>query len=289
MGHEPQHANAGPLVHLGAGGPSWPRELDHIEVPPEALWLRGRIELLAVRPRVAIVGSRAPTEYGLTQARRFGGALAAAGVCVVSGLARGIDAAAHEAALERGGATLAVVGSGVDRPWPEGPLAERMAHSGLLLSELAPGTPPRRHHFPLRNRLIAGLCTAVVVVEAAARSGSLITARWAVDQGREVLAIPGRVDRPLSVGCLELIAKGARVAIGPSDVLDVLGLAAEARGAPPLPTTPLLEELATGALCADDLSRRLARPLMGVLAELAELELDGRVSRGPGGLYRRLA
>lgn len=289
MGHETHRPDGDALVHLVAGCPAWPRELDHIEAPPESLWLRGRPEILAVRPRVAIVGSRAPTEYGLAQARRFAGALAAAGVCVVSGLARGVDAAAHEAALEREGATLAVVGSGVDRPWPDGPLAERMIRGALLVSELLPGTPPRRHHFPLRNRLIAGLCTAVLVVEAAARSGSLITARWAVDQGREVLAVPGRVDRPLSTGCLELIAKGARVAIGPSDVLDVLGLAAKSQRAPALPTTPLLEALATEAVCADDLSRRLARPLMGLLAELAELELDGRVARGPGGLYRRLA
>lgn len=171
---------------LEPGSPSWPERLSAIEAPPERLWVRGRAELLRAPVLVAIVGTRAPTPYGAAQAARFGRTLASAGACVVSGLARGIDQAAHAAALEVGGGTVAVLGSGVDRPWPGGQLAERVAREGALVSELEPGTPARRHHFPRRNRLISGLADAVLVVEAAFASGSLITARWAADQGRAV-------------------------------------------------------------------------------------------------------
>ncbi|MEZ5978959.1 MAG: DNA-processing protein DprA [Planctomycetota bacterium] len=276
------------VVNLRRGDPEWPDELDRVEMPPEELWARGRTELLALRPRVAIVGTRAPTAYGRAQAERFAGALAAAGVVVVSGLARGVDACAHLATLERGGATVAVVGSGVDRPWPEGEATRRTCDEGLVLSELAPGTPPRRHHFPLRNRLIAGLSSAVVVVEAAARSGSLITARWAVDQGKDVFAIPGRVDDPMAAGCHELLAQGARVATTPTDVLRELAGGDAGSSNARLSETPLLAALAEGALGAADAARRAGLSLPCALAELAELELDGRVARAPGGLYRRL-
>jgi len=280
-------------LHLPRGCPAWPPDLEAIDAPPDALWARGRIDLLTRGPRIAVVGTRAPSAYGLDQARRFAGAFAAAGLTVVSGLARGIDATAHGAALERGGATLAVLGCGVDRPWPEGPLAERMAREGLLLAELAPGTPPRRHHFPSRNRLISALSAGVLVVEAAERSGSLITARWAADQGREVWVVPGRVDEPMARGCLRLLDQGARCVVSPADVLADLGArvadgsANEGADAARLPTRPLLEALDACAAGADDLARRLGRPLLEVLAELAELELDGRVARAPGGLYRR--
>ena len=209
---------------LEAGSPSWPERLSAIEAPPERLWVRGRPELLRSPSLVAIVGTRAPTPYGAAQAARFARALAAAGVGVVSGLARGIDQAAHTAALEVGGATIAVLGSGVDRPWPSGELAERVAQEGALVSELEPGTPARRHHFPRRNRLISGLSDAVLVVEAAFASGSLITARWAADQGRTVLAVPGRVDHPMARGCHRLLREGALLAEDPEDVLRELGL-----------------------------------------------------------------
>jgi len=274
--------------HVRRGDPDWPTAFDQVEAPPEEIWTVGASELLTRTPCVAIVGTRAPTDYGVIQARRFASALAAAGIVVVSGLARGIDAEAHEAALDRGGATIAVVGSGVDRPWPDGPLTERMCDEGLLVSELAPGTPPRRHHFPLRNRLIAALATSIVVVEAAERSGSLITARWALDLGREVFAVPGRVDQPLAQGCLKLITQGARVALSPADVLLDLG-AVDRRGVRRrLPPNALVDALVDGPLCAAELAQRLARRLDLVLSELAELELDGRVARAPGGLYRRL-
>lgn len=279
-------------LRIEPGGPSWPAELDEIDGPPEALWARGRVELLAVRPRVAVVGTRAPTPYGTAQAERIASTLAAAGVAIVSGLARGIDQAAHAAALDAGGATIAVLGTGVDRPWPSGPVAERVAREGLLLSELQPGTPPRRHHFPLRNRLISGLARAVVVVEAAGASGSLITARWAADQGRTVFAVPGRVDHPMSRGTHRLLREGALLLEDPQEVLGELGLAAapadRTRCGPNAERGdgPLLDALVGETLTADELAARLRLPIDRVLAELVRLELAGRVVRAPGGLYR---
>lgn len=201
---------------------SWPRELDTIERGPERVWVRGRLECLATRPRVAIVGTRSPSPYGDGQARRFARELARAGLCVVSGLARGIDQAAHEAALDVDGATIAVLGSGVDRPWPTGPLCDAVARRGLLLSEFHPGESPRPHHFPLRNRVISGLSVGVLVVEAAHASGSLITARWAVDQGRLVWALPGRVDHPMSRGSHRLLREGACLVESPDEILQEL-------------------------------------------------------------------
>lgn len=276
---------------LEPGTSDWPAELEEIEDPPERLWARGRIELLARRPRVAIVGTRAPTIYGAAQARRFARELAAAGAVIVSGMARGIDEAAHQGALEVGGATLAVLGSGVDRPWPAGELALRLESEGLLLSELAPGEPPRRHHFPRRNRLISGLSGAVVIVEAAYASGSLITARWAADQGRTVLALPGRVDHPMSAGCHRLIKEGAQLVERPEEVLAELGVAA----ASPQPGQPragdalgqtIVAALTGETLTADEVCERTGRSLAEVLTRLVELELAGAVARGPGGLFR---
>lgn len=204
---------------LEPGSDRWPAELDLIDAAPERLWARGCLHLLERGPRVAIVGTRAPSAYGEAQAARFGRELALAGVVVVSGLARGCDQAAHRAALDAGGATIAVIGSGVDRPWPEGETTERMMRAGLVLSEHAPGTPPRPHHFPLRNRLVSGLCRGVLVIEAATASGTLITARWAVDQGRKVWALPGRVDHPLARGCHKLLRDGATLVESPEEIL----------------------------------------------------------------------
>lgn len=275
-----------PLVHIRPGSPLWPAELDEVEHPPEELWLRGRAELLRRRPRVAVVGTRSPTPYGELQAARVAAFLALQGVTVVSGLARGIDEHAHRGALEAGGATLAVLGSGVDRPWPRGELAGRMEEEGCLLSEFPPGQGPRRHHFPWRNRLIAGLARAVVVVEAAHASGSLITARWAVDQGRTVFAIPGRIDHPMSRGCHRLLREGAELLETPADVLPALGLERVEEAAEEAPAHPLVAALRGETLTADELARRLDRPTDEVLVALVELELGGAVVRGPGGLYR---
>jgi len=280
------------------GSPSWPPELDEIEAAPPELWLRGRTALLARAPRIAIVGTRAPTPYGEAQARRFAQALASAGVPIVSGLARGIDQAAHAGALDCGGATLAVLACGVDRPWPAGELTDRVAREGLVLSEFPPGVAPRRHHFPLRNRLISGLARGVVVIEAAYASGSLITARWAADQGRTVWALPGRVDHPMARGCHRLLREGASLIEEPAEILAELGLASECalgsaatdRSRAGAPANALARDLLTAlrgeTLGADELAERLGRDTGEVLTALVGLELEGAVVRGPGGLYR---
>ncbi|MEM7311111.1 MAG: DNA-processing protein DprA [Planctomycetota bacterium] len=281
--------NAPPL-HLTAASRRWPAELRELEGSPDELWARGELDLLAPLPRLAIVGSRSPTPYGEAQARRFAHAFAALGVVVVSGLARGIDQAAHAAALAAGGGTIAVLGSGVDRPWPAGPETDRIASNGLLLSEFPPGLGPRRHHFPRRNRLISALSTGVLVVEAAWASGSLITARWAADQGRGVFALPGRVDHPMARGCHRLLREGATLIESPEELLDELGWAAPRPAAAPAPPRPEsgLEAALTGeTLSAEELSHRTERELTEVLTELVELELAGAVVRAPGGLYRR--
>jgi DNA processing protein len=281
--------------HVGRNSAHWPRELAEIEAQPEELWARGNLDLLVRGPRIAIVGTRAPTPYGEAQAERFSRTLAAAGFTIVSGLARGIDHAAHGGALRVQGNTIAVLGCGVDRPWPGGPLAEAVARHGLLLSEFQPGEPPRPHHFPLRNRVISGLSTAVVVIEAAHASGSLITARWAADQGRLVYALPGRVDHPMSRGTHRLIREGAMLVESPEEILqDILGAAYtpdSSTGAPSGPTpTPsaarILSELRGETLTSDELSRRLSRTLPMVLVDLVELEMSGSVVRAPGGAYR---
>jgi DNA processing protein len=275
--------------HLTPRDRAWPPELQTLEGAPEELWVRGEGALLQPLPRVAIVGTRSPTPYGEAQARRFAHALASAGVVIVSGLARGIDHAAHRAALDAGGGTIAVLGSGVDRPWPAGPLAERIAAEGLLLSEFPPGLGPRRHHFPRRNRLISALSAAVVVVEAAFASGSLITARWAADQGRAVFAVPGRIDHPMARGCHRLIKEGAQLVEAPEEVAQELGWApaGPAPDAPRRAESALERALSGETLTADELALRSGRELAEVLTELVELELAGAVVRAPGGLYRR--
>jgi DNA processing protein len=275
-------------TRLLPGQRDWPAAFDVIDGPPHEIWARGDLALLGDLPRIAIVGSRAPTPYGEAQARRFADAFAAAGIGVVSGLARGVDAAAHAAALDAGGATIAVLGSGVDRPWPADSLADRVAAEGLLLSELPLGTGPRRHHFPRRNRLISALSEAVLVVEAAWASGSLITARWAADQGRAVFALPGRVDHPMARGCHRILREGATLVTSPEELLLDLGWAGAARPhATREPESELERALVGETLSADDLARRTRRDVADVLTDLVELELRGAVARAPGGLFRR--
>ncbi|MBK7643154.1 MAG: DNA-protecting protein DprA [Planctomycetes bacterium] len=277
-------------LHIRPASQHWPEELRTIDAPPESLWLRGQVEVLAPAKRVALVGSRSPTPYGEAQARRFARALAENGVVVVSGYARGIDQAAHRAALEAGGRTIAVLGNGVARPWPECELLPRILAEGLFLSEHAPEEAPRPHHFPLRNRLISALSSAVLVIEAAHASGSLITARWAADQGREVFALPGRVDHPMARGCHRLLREGARLLEDPEEVLADLGLGSQApeaiSQAERAPDSLVLAELRGETLTADELSRRTHRPLTSVIVELVEAEMAGRVARTPGGLFR---
>ena len=284
-----------PPLHLDSTSSGWPEELRTIDGPPVELWARGNAELLLPRPRIAIVGSRSPTPYGEAQARRIAIDLAERGIVVVSGLARGIDDAAHRAVLEVGGDTIAVLGSGVDRPWPEGETARRVEADGLLLSEFEPEQGPRRHHFPLRNRLISGLSAGVVVVEAAAASGSLITARWAADQGRAVFAVPGRVDHPMSRGCHRLIREGALLIESPAEILEELDWKPPASeptpprehtASTPTPHSPILDALVGDTLTAETLALRLDRDVGSILGDLVRLELDGAVVRAPGGLFR---
>ncbi len=286
-------ATTATALRIDPSSPRWPRELRGIEAPPEALWLRGDASLLERTPRVAIVGTRAPSPYGESQAARFAAALGRAGVVVVSGLARGVDQAAHRAVLDEGGATIGVLGCGVDAPWPKGEVADAMVRSGLLLSEFHPGEPPKPHHFPMRNRVISGLCAGVFVVEAAQASGSLITARWAVDQGRSVWALPGRVDHPMSRGVHRLLREGAELVEDPAEILTSLGFEApeEDRPSELEPSEParrVLAALEGETLTAEQIAGRLGRNLAPVLVEIVGLEMAGRLDRTPGGLYRRL-
>lgn len=294
MEAEKRHEDRGPeertIETVTRGTPDWPDGLATIDVEPGRLWLRGVHELLQPPRRIAIVGSRAPTPYGLTQARRFGRELAARGVTIVSGLARGIDTAAHEGALDAGGATIAVLGCGVDRPWPAGPLADRLALEGLLVSEFAPGVGPRRHHFPLRNRIIAALADAVLVVEAAHASGSLITARWAADQGQDVFALPGRIDHPMARGTLRLIREGATPVDSPEMLIaDLYGAEHAATLSESTvhgdASSALIDALRGETLGAEDIAERIGAGLGATLSQLTTLELRGAIRRCPGGLY----
>jgi DNA processing protein len=239
---------------------------------------------------VAVVGARAPSAYGRRVARELGGALARRGLVVVSGLARGIDAEAHEGALAAGGVTVAVQGRGPDDVYPRAhrELAARIARAGAVVSELPPGAPPRPAHFPLRNRLIAGLAACVVVVEARERSGSLSTARHALDQGSEVLAVPGPIHAPTSRGTNRLLVDGARPCLGIDEILVALGTPARRprRRPPPEAGSPLLAALEDEPATPDELARRLGRPPQTLARELLELELEGAVARDRDGCLR---
>jgi DNA processing protein len=202
----------------------YPALLGCIADPPPVVWVRGDVEVLG-RPAVAIVGSRAATPYALQASARLAAELAARGVVVTSGLARGVDSSAHRGCLEAGGLTIAVLGSGLDCVYPSehAGLAERIAAQGAVVSELAPGAPPLPEHFPLRNRIISGLSLGVVVVEASEKSGSLITARCALEQGRDVLAVPGSILTGRNRGSHALLKDGAKVVETADDILDELG------------------------------------------------------------------
>ena len=258
-----------------------PALLAAIHDPPPGLFVRGDagLELLA-RPAAAVVGARACSGYGASVARMLGRELAAAGLVVVSGLARGVDAEAHRGALDAGGLTVAVLGCGIDRDYPaaHAELARRIAASGLVVSEYAPGVEPAPWRFPARNRIIAGLCAATVVVEARERSGALITADLALEEGREVFAVPGEIGSALSSGTNALLKLGASPLTCVDDVLASYGIAAAE-----LEPVDDLIELLPGTV--DELVRRSGRPAADVAATLTDLELAGRaVCRD--GVYR---
>lgn len=284
------------------GDPRYPALLLATADPPLLLYAQGRVELLRV-DAIAIVGSRNPTPQGARNAHDFAQHLGAAGWAVVSGLALGIDAAAHEGALAAGAGTIAVVGTGLDRVYPKRhlALARRIAEQGLLLSEFALGTPPLRGHFPLRNRLIAGLARGTLVVEAALESGSLITARLATEAGREVFAVPGSIHSPQSRGCHALIKQGAKLVESAPDVLEELPALATARAstaAAPTATAslpaatasdPLLLAMGHELMSLDALAERTGWTVHALNIRLLDLELSGQVSRLPGQLFQRIA
>lgn len=309
------------------GDSRYPQALLETEDPPLLLYLMGPARLLAQSPFpagrcLAVVGSRNPTAQGADNARLFSRALHGAGLTIVSGLALGVDAAAHEGALDVAPAgaaaatTIAVVGTGLDRVYPRRnlDLAHRIAANGLLVSEYPLGTPPLPGNFPKRNRIISGVSQGTLVVEAALASGSLITARMAVEQGREVFAIPGSIHAPQSRGCHALIRQGAKLVESAQDVLEELRFTASvpvtaASVAPEqstdadiagndgvggtmstvAPETPLLQALGFDPISVDALVARTGMAAAPVQVGLLELELDGRVARLPGGLFQRLA
>ena len=280
------------LTGIPFGTPAYPPLLREIFDPPPVLWVAGEPAAL-LRPAVAVVGARAASPGSLLVARQLGADLAAREVVVVSGLARGVDSAAHQGALDAGGITVAVLGSGADRIYPpeHAALARDVARRGAVVSELPPGTPPRRHQFPQRNRIISGLVRGVVVVEAGDRSGSLVTARCALEQGREVMAVPGMVVGGRNRGAHRLLRDGAKLVERVDDILEEFpGLAAELAACPgTAPADPVLAALAPGELAGlDALADATGLDPATLLGRLLELELAGCVRRVIGGRFLRV-
>ena len=302
------------LSWLTLDDPGYPARLRMLEVPPPVLFLRGQADALSAPASVAIVGTRRPTDAGRRTAARIADALARLGVAIVSGLALGIDGAAHDATVEAGGRTIAVLGSGHERLFPHAHrrLAHRIAATGgAIVSELPPDSMPTRGTFPRRNRVISGLADATIVVEAAARSGALITAAWALEQGRECFAVPGSIDSAMSAGCLAFLREypgQVRIVAGIAELVEDLGLtgrapvdASTAPGRPsaaaprPAPAAILAtlkpaeaavaHALLDGSATVDDLARASGLATATILGTLTVLELRGLVTSG-GGRYR---
>ena len=286
------------------------RDLDYpqllLQIPdsPPLLYTHGNVDILSSL-QISMVGSRNPTVSGRRTASEFAGCLALAGLTITSGLALGIDAASHSGALDAGKPTIAVMGTGLDRVYPAShrDLAHRIAELGALVSEYPIGTPPRPENFPRRNRIISGLSLGTLVVEAATRSGSLISARCAADQGREVFAIPGSIHNPLSRGCHALIRQGAKLVETAQDILDELGtlaaattvttrssVAMSAEQSPELADDymQLLESMGYSHTSVDMLVETSGLTPAVVSSMLLQLELKGFIASGPGGLYNRL-
>lgn len=289
-----------PLIDAAAGAgaialveDAYPAMLKEIIDPPLALFFRGDLTILQ-RPMVAVVGSRRASAYGVNAARELSRQLVAAGVAVVSGLARGIDAAAHEASLESGGATIAILGTGIDIVYPRSHrrLMRRIETEGLVLTEFPPGTPPIAPNFPVRNRVISGLSLGTVIVEATSRSGSLITARMAAEQGREVFAVPGSIFAPGTEGTHRLIQYGAKLVHDVDDILEELpgGLASKKEQAKE-PDSPLREVLDAfnreEATHIDTAAAKLGRSVASVSEAVLQLELGGWLRAMPGARYVR--
>lgn len=285
---EARRAFAAGVRILGRDEPDFPFWLRQISDPPLVLYVRGALDPAEGERTVAIVGSRNASPAGLAWAHAVGRDLAALGLTVVSGLARGIDTAAHEGALRGGGRTVAVLGSGLDRVYPPENvrLGQSLTERGALVSELPLGIGPRPEHFPRRNRLIAGWGRAVVVVEAAVRSGALVTARLAGEEGRDVLAVPGHPAGRTAGGTNALIRDGARLVRDAADVLEEMGLQVV------VPAPAAAEGVLAVLTCddprgVDEILAQTGRPIQAVLAELATLEMEDKVRRLPGALYVR--
>lgn len=290
---------AGDIQLLCWEDPAYPGLLRQIHGPPPVLFVKGDSALLS-RPQVAVVGSRRASREGLRNARDLAVALAGAGIVVTSGLALGIDAAAHEGALAAQGRTVAVLGTGVDRLYPRQNLSlgERIGSEGVLVSEMRPGAPPRASHFPRRNRLISGLSMGVLVVEAGLRSGSLITARLSLEQGREVFAVPGSIRNPGARGCHHLLRQGATLVESVDDILEELGawqqtgsftgLAEPVSPPPDLPPEQqrVLQVLEHQICNTDELVELTGMPADTLLQILTLLEMEGLLASVPGGFQR---
>ncbi len=287
-------AAAGSITPIPWSDPAYPAALTTIADPPPVLWTRGCAAALSV-PAVAIVGSRAASPYALSVAGQLAGDLAASGLAIVSGLARGVDSAAHRGALGAGGVTVAVLGSGVDVIYPpeHAPLAKAIDRDGAVVSELVPGTEPQPWLFPRRNRIISGLSRAVVVIEAGEKSGSLITARCALDQGRDVLAVPGNVLSGRNRGAHTLLRDGATIVESADDILEELGMpGVRAAGGGDIggrAADPVLDCLVPGEACdLDEIAGRSGWNSPRLLPRLFELELQGLVRRVGGGRFVRI-
>jgi len=281
-----------PLNHVVTiGDLYYPQSLLNISDPPFLLYVKGRLDLLGF-PSLAIVGSRNGSVQGIRNAESFAEALSAAGLCIVSGMAHGIDAAAHRGGLKASGSSIAVVGTGLDKVYPSAnrELAHQLSQSGAIISEFPLGTPPMPSNFPRRNRIISGLSLGCLVVEASLQSGSLITARMALEHGRDVFAIPGSIHSPQSKGCHALIKQGAKLVENVQDIFDELGNNCFTV----IPTIPLpnnhaiFDFLNFDPIDLGTLSARSGLTISSLSAILLQLELDGLISVLPGGLYQRI-
>jgi DNA processing protein len=269
----------------------YPQALLNTADPPLLLYVKGRLDLLNA-PSLAIVGSRNATAQGKRNAEAFALSVSESGLCVVSGMAQGVDTAAHLGGLQGSGSSIAVIGTGLDKVYPASnrELAHRLAHNGTIVSEFALGTPPLAANFPRRNRIISGLSLGCLVVEASVQSGSLITARMALEQGREVFAIPGSIHSPQSKGCHALIKQGAKLVESARDILEELGHSAAVssfRSENP-PQHPLFVHLGFDPLDVESLAQRSGLTIAELSAILLQLELDGHIASLPGGLYQRI-
>ena len=293
QGHDGLDLGARQLITWGDD--AYPQALTRMPDPPLMLYVCGTPGAWQQHPCLAIVGSRNPTAQGLDNARHFARALSQGGWVIASGLALGVDGAAHEGALEASGPTVAVIGTGPESIYPRKHLglAQRIVRAGgAIVSEYAPGMPVRSENFPLRNRIIAGLSLGTLVVEAALESGSLITAKLAVESGREVFAIPGSIHSPHSKGCHALIRQGAKLVETAADILEEFsaGIFADARvNAASTSTHDAIPALGHDPVTLDALSQRTGQSVAEVAAWLLELELQGQVARLPGGLFQRRA